>query len=165
MKRFAHFSPARMVALVLFLIASTTVRAQLLDQIPSDAMAFVQLRNLNAVNEKAAALAKQFGLVEMNPACADPLGALLGAAGITNGVDRGGDAGLALLNHDFHEAGGEPPIIILIPVTDYAAFIGNFADAKKDGDFDVVHLTFNGEDRKSTRLNSSHVKSRMPSSA
>jgi hypothetical protein len=146
MKRFTRFSPAWIVALVLSLIGSAaTVRAQLLDQIPSDAMAVMQLKNLNAVNEKAAALAKQFGLVEMNPAAADPLGALLGSAGITNGIDRGGDAGAALLNHDFNQGDGEPPVIILIPVTDYAAFIGNFGDAKKDGDFDVVHMTFNGQ--------------------
>jgi hypothetical protein len=126
------------------LLALPTV-AQILDQIPADAMAVLKIRNLASVNEKMAALAKQFGIAEMTPAASDPLEALLGAGNIKQGLDKSGDAAIVLLNHDMNQA-HEPPCIALIPVTDYAAFIKNFGDdAKKDGDYDVVHMTFNGQ--------------------
>jgi len=145
MKRIIRTAPACLAALAVALLVMTAaaVRAQVLDQVPSDALAVLEIKNLNALNEKAAALAKQFGIVEMNPMAADPLGALLQAGGITGGVNKDGDAALALLNGDLN--GEEPPLIGLIPVTDYAAFLKNFGDAAKDGEFDVVHFTFNGE--------------------
>jgi hypothetical protein len=119
--------------------------AQVLDQIPADAMAVLKIRNLASVNEKMAALAKQFGIAEMTPAASDPLEALLGAGNIKQGLDKSGDAAIVMLNHDMNQA-HDPPVIALIPVTDYAAFIKNFGDdAKKDGDYDVVHMTFNGQ--------------------
>src|SRR2546430_11920159 len=135
---------AAMCVAVALLVALSS-QAQVLDQVPGDAMVVLKIRNLSGLNEKAAALAKQFGLVEITPAAGDPLEALLGAGGIKEGVDKSGEAAVVMLNHDMNQA-HEPPIIGLIPVTDYAAFIKNFGDdAKKDGEFDVVHMTFNGQ--------------------
>lgn len=142
MKRFSRLAP-RWVAAFLAAFFVTAAQAQVLDQVPSDALVVMKINKLSAVNEKAAVLAKQWGLVEMNPAFADPLGYLLTESGMTNGVDKSGDVAIVMANGDLENH--KKRVIILIPVTDYAAFIGNFPEAKKDGDLDVVHMTFSGE--------------------
>ena len=145
MKRFSRLSAVGAMTLLLaFCVA--TVRAQVLDQIPSDALVVFKIKNLTEVNEKAAVLAKQFGLVEMTPAAADPLAALLAAAGMTNGVDKAGDAAMVLANGNLD--GDQPPMLILVPVTDYKAFLGNFGETKKDGELDVFRMTFDGQQEK-----------------
>src|SRR5258706_9533637 len=117
---------------------AAAAQGQVLNQVPSDAMIVFKVNKLGAVSEKSGALAKQFGLVEMNPAAADPLGWLLAEGGMTNGVDKAGDAAVVFTNGDLEAQ--PPPLLILIPVTDYKAFVGNFADAKKDGELDVFKM-------------------------
>src|SRR5258708_3199379 len=122
---------------------AASAQAQVLNQVPSDAMFVLKLKNLGSVSDKAGVLAKQFGLVEMNPAAADPLGWMLTEGGMANGVDKAGDAALVIAHGELGSR--PPPLIILIPVSDYKAFVGNFADAKKDGEFDVFRMSFSGQ--------------------
>ena len=142
MKRFFRQMPL-CVAVSVMTLWVTANQAQVLDLVPSDALVVFRIKNLTEVNDKAAALAKQWGLVEMAPQAADPLGALLESGGITKGIDRNADAAIVLTNGDLD--GAQPPLLILVPVTDYAAFIGNFADAKKEGELDVFTMTVKGE--------------------
>ncbi len=138
----SRFTRTGAIAAIGALCFAASAPAQVLQQIPSDALVVVKLKNLQAINDKAAALSKQFGLVEMTPDAGDPLGALLGKANLGAGIDKGGDAAIAVLNGDLNAA--EPSAIALIPVSDYAAFVGSFGDPKKDGDFDVIHFSFAG---------------------
>lgn len=142
MKRFSRIARVWALACVSACFI-TGVQAQVLDQVPTDALLVIKINKLSAVNEKAAVLFKQWGLVEMNPALADPLGYLMTESTMVNGVDKAGDEAIVLANGDLVE-GAKPRLIVLIPVTDYKAFIGNYPDAKKDGDLDVVHMTFSG---------------------
>lgn len=142
MKRFYQRKPF-WAAVSMVAICVTTMQAQVLDLVPGDALVVFRIKNLTEVNDKAAALAKQWGLVEMAPQAADPLGALLESGGITKGLDRNSDAAIVLANGDLD--GAQPPILILIPVADYAAFLGNFGEAKKEGDLDVFNMTVKGE--------------------
>src|SRR5689334_5330433 len=99
MKRFPRLMRTCVVAIVATFVV-TTARGQILQQVPSDAMVVFRVKNVQAVSDKAAVLAKQWGLVEMDPAFGDPLGTLLNKSSLTAGVDKGGDMGLILLNHD-----------------------------------------------------------------
>lgn len=123
-------------------LCSAAARAQILDQVPADALVVFKIKNLAAVNEKAAALAKQFGLVEMTPEAADPLSSLLAQANITKGVDKAGDAAVVLANGNLD--GEIPPMLILIPVTDYKEFLGNFGEAKNEGGVDSFKMKVGG---------------------
>jgi hypothetical protein len=122
------------VALVL---APLGARAQVLQQVPADALVVIKFNKLKATSDKVAALANKLGLAQMNPDMADPLGKMQEEAGIKQGVDSAGDAAFVLLNNKMDE--NKPPMLVLVPVTDYKAFLGNFADAKTEGDISTVH--------------------------
>jgi hypothetical protein len=70
----------------------------------------------------------------MSPEMADPLGALEQAAHIGKGVNRAGD--LAFVFVDPATVGGdeEKALLILVPVSDYQAFVGNVKNPKAQGD-------------------------------
>ena len=145
MNRISRFVPAMAAALALACFAAVA-QSQVMDQVPSDALVVIKINKMSAVNEKAAVLAKQWGLVEMNPALSDPLAYLMTESTMVNGVDKAGDEAIVIANGDLVLTNGsKPPIIILIPVTDYKAFIGNYPDAKKEGELDVVQMTFSGK--------------------
>ena len=85
MKRFFRQMPF-CVAVSVMTWWGASNQAQVLDLVPSDALVVFRIKNLTEVNDKVAALAKQWGLVEMEPQAADPLGAFLKSGGITKGV-------------------------------------------------------------------------------
>ena len=146
MKRVYGRMPLWITTVAAIALCVTTIQAQVLDMVPSDALVVFRIKNLTEFNNNAAVLAKQWGLVEMAPQAADPLGALFESGGITKGLERNSDAAIVLTNGDLD--GAQPPILILLPVADYAAFVGNFADAKKEGDLDVFSMTVKGEKEK-----------------
>jgi hypothetical protein len=127
---------------VAILAMANATYAQVLKQVPAGALAVIKVNNLDAVSKKVADLAGALGLVNLQPELADPLGAALKAMGIKDGVNRSGDMAIVMLDPDL--VGGDPSkaVIALFPVTDYKAFIGNFADAKTDGD--VTSMQVNG---------------------
>ena len=90
------------------------VHAQVLDQVPSDAFAVFEIKSLDGMNTKVAKMAKTFGLDEMNPDFKDPLAALLEKGHISKGVDKSGDAAMAMFLPEKHKkdekhAEGEKP--------------------------------------------------------
>ncbi len=125
--------PVAAVTLAVMLMATVRADAQVLQQVPSDALVVIKVRNLQEVSTKVAALAQQMGVAGLNPAMADPLAAVQQQSGIANGLDKNGEIAifvpLSLLDNPDVE---EKPAVMLWPVTDYKAFIGNFADAQTD---------------------------------
>jgi hypothetical protein len=109
--------------------------AQVLDQVPSNALGVVEIRSLDKMNAKVANMAKAFGLDQLQPQLKDPLGALLEKAKLIKGIDKAGDAALAILAPT--PDGSEPEPIGLVPVSDYQAFLGNFQKVA-DGDITEV---------------------------
>src|SRR5687768_640569 len=164
MKRFRCFAPA--VATIALMIAATSAAAQkLTDAVPADALVVIKVRNLQDTSNKVAALAQQMGLAAMNPVMADPLGGIQQTTGISEGLDKAGDMAFVIL--DVPEvpaaapkaapaappAEGEaavegeqgegdddksPPMIILVPVTDYHAFVKGFGEPRNEGDLAIV---------------------------
>src|SRR5206468_1245860 len=105
----------------------------------SDLLVVVKFNKIKAISDKIAALTQKLGLAQMNPdaGLADPLGKLEKEGGVTQGIDPNGDAAFVLLNGKMDQA--KPPALLLIPVTDYKAFLGNFPGAKTEGDISTIH--------------------------
>jgi len=139
MKRFGKFASVCMTAAVL--LVSPFAHAQVLDQVPSDAMVVVKVNKLKAVSDKIGAMAQKLGIAAFLPPVSDPLGALKEKGKMQNGFDDNGEAAFVFTSAPTQ--GKAPPLLIFLPVSDYKAFLGNYADAKTEGDVTEVH--FNGE--------------------
>ena len=99
-----------------------------------------RVNDLEATSKKIADFCGAAGIVQLQPGMADPLGMWCKDAGINAGLNRAGDLCFALL--DPNAAGGSTAdaILILVPVSDYQAFLSNFAGATTDGDVTTVHF-------------------------
>jgi len=121
-------------------MAASFVSAQVMNQVPSNALAVLKVSNLQATSKKVADLATSLGLGQLSPEMADPLGSLLKRVGAPDGVNGAGDLVIAYIDPAGLNAPNGQSVLILIPVSDYQKFIGNFADAKPDGDLTQVHF-------------------------
>ncbi|MGD0388641.1 MAG: hypothetical protein ABSC42_06755 [Tepidisphaeraceae bacterium] len=121
-------------------MAASFVSAQVMNQVPSNALALLKVSNLQATSKKVADLATSLGLAQMSPDMADPVGSLLKQVGAPDGVNPSGDLAIAYIDPAAFNAPNDKSVLVLIPVADYQKFIGNFADAKPDGDLTQVHF-------------------------
>ncbi|HEV7300864.1 MAG TPA: hypothetical protein VGN72_15970 [Tepidisphaeraceae bacterium] len=128
---------ATALSAAILLALSGVAGAQVLEQFPEGAMGGMRISNLGKVSTKAADLAKKLGVDQMSPEAADPMKALEAKFGIKEGLNEDGDFGVAFLDPTTLGEGAEP-IIMLVPVTDYQAFLGNFPDAKTTGEVSEV---------------------------
>ena len=142
--RFVPSACAAAVAVALLLLAPIA-RAQVLQQVPADALVVVKINHLKPVSDKISALMTKLGVAQVKPEMADPLGSLQNEAGVKEGIDTAGEAAFVLLGTGNME-GPKPPALFLIPVTDYKAFLGNFGEAKTEGDISTVHPKNDPED-------------------
>lgn len=142
MKRFAKFASACVAAAAIAF--APFAGAQVLQQVPSDAVVVVKINKLKPVSDRIAAFAQKLGVAAFQPALNDPLGALKAKGKINAGLDENGEAAFVIMNGPKQK--GEPPMIVLVPVSDYKAFVGNFADAKTTGDV----TTFTGDGKQPT---------------
>jgi hypothetical protein len=112
-------------------VLCTQARAQVFEQVPADAAAVFEIKDLGGLNTKVAKMAKTFGLDEISPEFKDPLASLLEKGHMTKGIDKSRDAALAVFAPDKKGDGAanEPDALALIPVSDYKAFVGNFEPA------------------------------------
>src|SRR5665213_4533405 len=76
------------------------VGAQVLEQVPSYALAVFKINDLEKASGKVAKLAKTFGLDELSPEMKDPLGSVLDKAQISKGVNKAGDAAMVIYDPD-----------------------------------------------------------------
>lgn len=164
-------------ALAIALAVAPLARGQVLDLVPSDAVAVVKVKNVGAVSTKAAQFFTTLGVAAFKPEFADPLGALQEKSGIKNGLNRDGDFAVAVMLPKGQQGGGnaappaegafndtdtghtvilaqdqqggaaapapapggrrrgggmgQPSPVVLIPVSDYAAFLTNFQGAQE----------------------------------
>ncbi|HEY1923102.1 MAG TPA: hypothetical protein VGG44_10170 [Tepidisphaeraceae bacterium] len=124
-------------------LATSFASAQVLKQIPSNALVFLKVSDLEATSKKISDLATSLGLAQMIPDMADPLGSLMKQIGVTDGVNRDGDMAFVYVDPDTAKTPSDKSVLLLLPVSDYQKFIANFPDAKPDGDLTQVH--FHGE--------------------
>lgn len=119
--------------------------ADVFEIVPAEALGVLKVRNLKEVSAKWGDFSAKLGLAAFSPEMADPLGAIKSQLGIEAGLREDGELGLVLLPASAwstDESG--PAAVLLVPVSDYAAFVGNFKDAEtSDG---VTKATRDGED-------------------
>jgi hypothetical protein len=141
------------VALLVLALAAGA-QAQVLDQVPSNAIAVLKVKSLSGLNAKVIKLANAWGIDEMVPEFKDPLGSILEKGHMSQGVNKDGDMAIAFFPvaeaapasapaEAAAENGGgarglentpPPQVLGLIPVSDYKAFVGNFTDPHEDGE-------------------------------
>lgn len=113
--------------------------ADVADVIPADALVVIKANNIQNVSDDIAALAREWGLDQaVDPAFADPIGTFKQETGMEAGIDFAGNGALYLANGDME--GDMPPMVILIPITDYQAFLGNFEDVRQEDGLDVANM-------------------------
>jgi hypothetical protein len=122
------------------LAAATIASAQVIKQVPSDAIGLLKISNLDTTSKKVADFCTQMGITQMDPDMSDPLGAALKSIGITDGINRSGEFALVYLDFSTYQTTSDKSLLMLIPVADYQKFLGNFSDAKPDGDLTQVHF-------------------------
>ena len=144
MKSLRRLSAVVVVAAIM--LFTCAVRAQVLQQIPEQALVVVKINSLSSFSTKFGKLATDLQLVAQVPQLADPLAALQDKLKIQNGVDKNGEAAFAYLDPAVAGGNDDKSVLILLPVSDYKAFIGNFADAKEEGGIATVKFADSEED-------------------
>lgn len=129
----------------LLVLAGQSVQAQSLTSVPDNAIIMVKVNHLDQTSKKLGDLFQQWGLVAFSPMLSDPLVILEGKANLQQGLNRAGEAAIILVNPTATPGGGAPPVIVMLPITDYAAFIKNFPDAQADGELTMATLPIGDE--------------------
>jgi hypothetical protein len=129
---------AAALAVALLILAPITARAQVLQQVPADSLVVIKINKLKPVSDRIAAFAKKLGIDQMQPALADPLGAMQKRTSITQGLDQNGEAAIVFVNGAMNEK--QPPVMIFFPITDYQAFLKNFAAVKTEDQISIVKV-------------------------
>jgi hypothetical protein len=120
--------------------AAGQAMGQVIKQVPSNALVVLKVSDLEATSKKVADFAAAMGISQMDPDMADPLGAFLKAVGAPDGINRSGELAFAFIDPAAFNSPEDKSMLLLIPVSDYQKFIGNFADAKPDGDLTQAHF-------------------------
>ncbi len=117
-------------------------RGQMLDQCPADAGLVVKINHLADTNTKVAALLQQLGVTDLAPEAKDPLAAFEDKTGIPPAsLDAKRDGGFFMPNPTGTDADrNEPPLVLLLPVSDYKAFLAGLTAVRTEGDVSVVHF-------------------------
>jgi hypothetical protein len=128
-----------MAALTAVLVLPVLSFGQAMSQVPTNAMVVVHVKNLQDLSTKAAALATQLGL-PANKSWDDTLGYLTKHLGLKQGVNNQGDFALALLDTGQGMNGPRPPLMLLMPVSDYQAALANYPNATTDGAISTIQM-------------------------
>jgi hypothetical protein len=126
-------------------LTAPLAQAQVLNQVPSDALVVLKINKLQETNTKVANLLQTLGLTDLVPTLKDPLASAEAQSGLGAGIDTKRDAAAVMLNGTF-EKDGAPPFVLLVPVSDYKAFIGSVTVVRTEGDVTIAHFKDNEDD-------------------
>jgi hypothetical protein len=133
------------VAVATLFLCAGFVRAQVLDQVPSNALVVLKVNNLKATSDKIAKLAQDLGIAAFLPAAGDPLGALQVETKMQKGIDLSGEMAFVMLDPDKVGGDAEKAMMILVPISDFPAFLSNWPDATTENGVSQVKLGDAGE--------------------
>jgi len=126
------------VALTLIIAMTQWAAAQVLEQVPESSLVVIKVKNLAETSGKLGAFFKELGVDQLMPELGDPLAALKKHLNIQNGLDEKGELAFVFMDPAVSGVDDDHSLVLLIPVSDYKAFTGNFADAKTEGDLTEV---------------------------
>jgi hypothetical protein len=119
-------------------------QAQVLNQVPSDALVVLKINKLADTNTKISNFLQTLGVTDLQPTLKDPIGSLETQLGLGAGLDTKRDAAGVILNGTFEK--DSPPFVLLLPVSDYKAFLGTVTVVRTEGDVTVAHFKDNEDD-------------------
>jgi hypothetical protein len=140
------------IALMLAMLLAGAVRAQVMQQVPSDALLVLKVNNLKATNEKVIKFTNELGIPAMpmpEEALAvvkDPLAALQKETGMQQGLDLAGEMAIVFVDPATVAGNPEKAALVLIPVADYKSFLSNWPDAKTDGAVSEIKFANGGDE-------------------
>ena len=134
-----------LASFLVVLVFACTVRAQVLNHVPDDALLVIKTKDLTATSAKVGKWMKDLGLAQMKPGLDNPLALLQKELGIQNGLNANGE--MAFVYRDPAKTSEKPEksVMLLIPVSDFNAFVGNFKDPKVEGDVTEVTMPKGGD--------------------
>lgn len=113
------------LAVAVLTAPATAAAPKVFGEIPLDAPGAIVIRDLAGLSKKVAMLDKKLGLDR--PEMADMLGMMKAMSGMVAGMDDDGDIAMVMTAMPDPDAGaGEPDMVILVPLKNYADFLGNF---------------------------------------
>lgn len=122
---------ATALALAVFAAPAMSAAPKVFGEVPLDAPAAIVVRDLAGLSKKIAMLDKKLGLDR--PEMADALGMIKAMSGMVDGLDDTGDMAVIVTAMPDPQAGAnEPDAVVLMPVKDYVAFLGNFGIEEGD---------------------------------
>src|SRR4051812_23578833 len=110
------FRAVAAVLIALTFLASGVRAADVLDQVPGNAMVVVKIRDLKATSQKGSEFATPLGIADFAPALADPLGSIQKKHKMEQGLNTAGDAALAFLDPGTDTGMAEKMVVALLPV-------------------------------------------------
>jgi hypothetical protein len=125
------------VALAVFWVQS--LHAQALKQVPADALVVLKINNLRQTSDKVSKLLNTLGVAQMT-GIQDPLATIKQELGVNAGLKEDGEAIFAFIDPATTGVREDESMVILIPVSDYNAFVGNFQGAQVDGAVSSVQI-------------------------
>lgn len=115
-----------MIGCVMLALSPALMAAEpaVLAALPAGAPITIVVPSMSGLSKKIAMVNQklQLNIAEME----DVLSFAKAMGGVNAGLDDGGALGVAMLSLPDPKAGGEPDVLLLIPVSDYKAFMGNF---------------------------------------
>jgi hypothetical protein len=134
-------------AAALCLTGLSSAQAQVLSQVPSDALVVLRINKISDTNTKVAGFLQTLGLTDLVPTLKDPLESIENQSGMGAGIDTKRDAAAVIINGTFDkEKDNAPPVVMLVPVSDYKAFLGSVTVVRTEGDVTVAHFKDSEED-------------------
>ena len=114
-------------------VLPSVTQADVLASLPADALVGVKVANLTNTSNKIAKLAKALGVDAFVPQMQNPLAGVKTQSHLDKGINDQGEIGFAYLAPDEKaQVGEDESFVVLLPVSDYAAFLTNFGEAKTD---------------------------------
>jgi len=131
----AHRALAAAFACCLLLLGTRTAAAQqdVLDLAPADAEVVIFVPSMAQVSGELAQMNRSFGL--QRPELQDVLSVFKNEMGALEGVNDSGPAVIVMKGvvQAMSEQSQEPPFLMLLPVSDYGAFLGNYGVTDTSG--------------------------------
>ncbi len=138
--------PLAIAGVLLAFVTATQAQAQVLDQVPAEALVVLKVSSLSKLSAKVAKYAKGLGVDQMQPELSDPLGALEEQAHLSKGIDKAGDLAIAYFDPAASGAAEDDSFIVVIPTSDYQAFLTNFKKSEAQGELTQVTPEAGGKD-------------------
>lgn len=129
MRTMGRFAKTALAAAVFVGVMSARSDAGAIEVLPSNVTAFVYVKDIAELNSHASAMATAANLTELSKDFADPLAYLKsGMPKNGAGIRDSGDFVIAFV--DSTEPNMKDSTLVLVPITDFDAFVTNFADEK-----------------------------------